>query len=108
MEIRNNPSFCGKIQYRKDLQGMNHLLTKKVKDTMRAAPRGTILHFEDGIGANLGKVEFYPDSLDRFDVTAVVERKNELTEQHVLDVIKAGREKFKKFKGRICIGCVGV
>lgn len=94
MEIRNNPSFCGKIAYDSFPQKAKYLLTKKVRDTMRSAPKGTILRFEEQKPPCSGKVEFAsPIGRDSFQVIGVYKRKrnSKLTEKNVLNVIKEGR-----------------
>jgi len=35
MKVQNSPSFCGKVVCPPEITGVGHLLTKKVKDTMR-------------------------------------------------------------------------
>ena len=52
MEIRNNPSFCGKIVYGENWDDMGHLFTKQVKNTIRVAPKGTTLHFDSNAYAS--------------------------------------------------------
>lgn len=94
MEIRNNPSFCGKIAYDSFPQKAKYLLTKKVRDTMRSAPQGTILRFEEQKPPCSGKVEFAsPFGLSGFAVNGVYKLKSKLTEKSVLGVIREGRGK---------------
>jgi hypothetical protein len=94
MEIRNNPSFCGKIAYDSFPQRAKYLLTKKVRDTMRAARTGTVLRYEELKPPYTGKVEFAsPIGRDSFAVRGVYKRKSRLTEKNVLDVIKEDRGK---------------
>jgi len=108
MKVQNNPSFCGKIIIKtpEDIQGMEHLLTNRVKYRMRFAPKGTKLHFEDA-GTTypskrypqklpLGKIGFATPASGNVFISGDVKVKSVLTEEYVLSIIKTGIERMKK------------
>lgn len=96
MKVKNSPSFCGTITYGPSTKGMEHLFTKKVKDVMRAAPKGARLHFEDGYASNVGKVGFATPASDHTFISGAYGLKPKITVDDVLHVIKTGIEKMKK------------
>lgn len=97
MEIRNNPSFCGKVTCKRPIQGMEHILTDRVKNAMRVAPTGTRLHFEDfGGDTSFVNIGFYTPASNPVFISGVCDKTIVLTEKDALGIIKTGIQRMKK------------
>lgn len=94
MKIKNNPSFCGKIMCDSNVSEMNCLLTKKVKNTMKVAPKGTVLYFQEG--SLVGKIGFNTPANVNTPISGIYGLKIAISENDVLKVIKTGIERMKK------------
>lgn len=96
MEVKNSPSFCGKITYGSGIEGMEHLFTKKVKDVMKAAPKGAELYFSSGYASHIAKVGFVTPASGNTFISGAYGLKSNIAEEDVLHIIKTGIAKMKQ------------
>lgn len=92
----NNTTFRGKIVYGPGSEDMHHLVTKKVRDRMRVAPKGAELHLEDGYSDHIGKIGFSTPASGTNFISGAYGLKTHITEQHLLDTIAIGVKNMKK------------
>jgi len=94
MEIRNNPSFCGKIVYGENWDDMGHLFTKQVKNTIRVAPKGTTLHFDsNAYASHTASITLQGPNGKTID--QIVGAKRGIFPEDVVELIRAGVRKIK-------------
>ena len=100
MKVQNSPSFCGKVVCPPEITGVGHLLTKKVKDTMRVAPKGSVLRFKEADFLDRCDIDFIAPN---GDTVGFYELKKELTEKSILSLITEGIRIVKNGMGRFDI-----
>ena len=94
MKIQNNVAFKGKLNV---TDSLSHLATKKVKNVIRSAPKGTILNIKDyDAGRNALLVGFSTPQSGKTFITGGMGREEHFTEDVLLRVIRGGIEKMKK------------
>jgi len=94
MEIRNNPSFCGKIEYGKGSEYAKGILTKKIKARIRVLPKGTIIYFRDG-DSEWGRIGMIsPNSNGKVMCETTVNKSN--PGNAILYVLQEGRNRIKR------------
>jgi len=105
MEIKNSPSFCGKIIFSENIKGLRYLASRKVKDVMRAAPKGTELHIQ-GVGGRppqVGRLGFATPASDGAFISGDGDVKSCLHKHRVLTVIREGLELMKQGITKPCL-----
>jgi hypothetical protein len=95
--------FSGKINL--EDPSLSHLVTKKVKDVIRSAPKGTTLNIREGYLPNTGQIAFCipPERISPYlkvegnmDIYSLGNLKTALKEEDLLFVIKTGIKRIKK------------
>ena len=89
-------SFNGKIICGPGLEGTRHFLTKRVRNVMHAAPKGTILRVQDGKREPLCATVRFSHSDEAIHLAGVSGMKKDITEKSILKAIRLGIKEMKE------------
>lgn len=94
MDIKVTPSFSGRLDVK--TPELQSFVTKRVKDAIKAAPKGTKLVIQQGDKPYTIKIGFTTPASKENPIAGYYGSKAELNEQSILAIIKRGREKMRK------------